>query len=144
MEPENQSQIEPQNPTPPENPAASPAEAALEPEPAKTIPEISPSDTLPVPETPPPPAMPKETRPDLFELRLKANFKRKQKRTQHLAQIEELAAQKGKFTNQAVRDLLHISQSSATNYLRALVTSGQLQKFGRGRASYYQKPNLSS
>ena len=62
---------------------------------------------------------------------------RKQKREENLAQILELAQKKNKIDNLDVRDFLHISQTTATDYLRSLVNSGKLRKEGKAKATKY-------
>lgn len=154
MEQESQNQTGAEN-TPPETPSPSstspaqissdeqkedappPVEATQNPDPKPS----AASDTTLTPAIPPePPAISPQVQNRTFlESRILANLKRSQKKAKHIAQIEEFAAQKGKITNGAVRDLLRISQSSASNYLKELHKTGRLQKFGRGRASYYKK-----
>lgn len=62
---------------------------------------------------------------------------RKQKREENLTQVLELAQKKGKIDNLDVRDFLHISQTTATDYLRTLVISGKLRKEGKAKATVY-------
>ena len=62
---------------------------------------------------------------------------RKQKRDENLNQIMELVQKKGKIDNLDVRDFLHISQTTATDYLRSLVNSGKLKKEGKAKATKY-------
>jgi Mn-dependent DtxR family transcriptional regulator len=54
-----------------------------------------------------------------------------------LQQIMEFAQKKQKIKNEDIRDLLHISQSTATEYLTDLVNSGMLKVEGKGRATTY-------
>jgi hypothetical protein len=62
---------------------------------------------------------------------------RKQKREENLLQVIELVQKKGTVDNLDVRDFLHISQTTATDYLRSLVNSGKLRKEGKARATKY-------
>ncbi len=62
---------------------------------------------------------------------------RKQKREENLAKILELAQKKGTIDNLDVRDFLHISQTTATDYLHTLVNSGKLKKEGKAKATVY-------
>lgn len=62
---------------------------------------------------------------------------RKQKREDNLSKILELAQKKGTIDNLNVRDFLHISQTTATDYLRTLVNSGKLKKDGKAKATIY-------
>ena len=73
----------------------------------------------------------------LVENRLKANLVRSQKKKDHLDKILELAGTKNQITNQDVRDLLHVSQSTATNYLTRLKNQGLLKFNGKGKSDCY-------
>lgn len=69
--------------------------------------------------------------------RQKANEVRTQKKEDHLNKIIEFVRDKKLVTNEDVRDFLHVSQSTATNYLTKMVNRGMLKKEGeRGGAKY--------
>jgi len=69
--------------------------------------------------------------------RQKANEARIKKKTDKLNRILELVGEKKIVTNDEIRDYLHVSQSTATNYLSELVSRGMLRKEGkRGGAKY--------
>ncbi len=62
---------------------------------------------------------------------------RKQKHDANIAEILKLLAKKSKIQNIDVRDYLHVSQSTATDYLHTLVNSGKIKKEGKGKATVY-------
>lgn len=95
-------------------------------EPPKKEPEVPIS-----PQTPQPPLV------DAVSLRQKSILARKQNREENLARIMELAQKKGIINNLDVRDFLHISQTTATEYLHTLVSSGKLKKEGSAKATKY-------
>lgn len=69
--------------------------------------------------------------------RQKANEARIKKKEENLTKIFNLVQSKRVVTNDEVRDLLHVSQSTATNYLTEMVNRGMLKKEGeRGGAKY--------
>ncbi len=71
------------------------------------------------------------------ERRKLANVARTKKKTDNLNKVLEFVRGKKVVTNEDVRDFLHISQSTATNYLTELVNRGMLKKEGdRGGAKY--------
>ena len=103
---------------------------------------IDPIEAPPIaPVTPPviPPTQPTEENQQaaLALRRQHAIEARKQKREENLGQILELAQKKGTVNNLDVRDFLHISQTTATDYLRTLVNSGKLKKAGKAKATMY-------
>lgn len=69
--------------------------------------------------------------------RQKANQARQTKREEHLMKIEKLIKEKKQINNQDVCDLLHVSQSTATNYLTDLVKRGTIKLNGKGKAITY-------
>jgi len=74
---------------------------------------------------------------ELDARRLKANQARLQKKEYNLKKIFDLVQSKRVVSNDEVRDLLHVSQSTATNYLTEMVNRGMLKKEGeRGGAKY--------
>lgn len=75
---------------------------------------------------------------ELDARRLKANKARQAKRQEHLQMIEKLIEEKKAITNQEVRDLTHVSQSTATEYLSMLVKSGTIKMEGKGPATVYK------
>ena len=52
----------------------------------------------------------------------------------HLQQIIAYAQEKKSLTNQDVRDLVHVSQTTATDYLKTLVNKGVLRKDKKAKA----------
>ncbi|MCL4359791.1 M23 family metallopeptidase [Patescibacteria group bacterium] len=68
---------------------------------------------------------------------VKGNDAKKKKREESISKIFSFAQEKKKITNEQVRDLLHISQSTATDYLSALVSRGMLKMEGKGKATVY-------
>jgi murein DD-endopeptidase MepM/ murein hydrolase activator NlpD len=69
--------------------------------------------------------------------RLKANQARQTKREENLMKIEKLIQEKKQINNDDVRELLHVSQSTATDYLQILVDRGTIKPEGRGKATIY-------
>ncbi len=69
--------------------------------------------------------------------RQKANQARQTKREEHLMAIEKLIEEKKQINNQDVCDLLHVSQSTATNYLTDLTKRGTVKITGKGKATTY-------
>jgi len=148
----SQSQSNP-TPTPPQvtHPVQTPAPASsfgdlmeklsdLSEEPAIHIDSIeappvssSPAQPVDVPTTQPP-----DDKQTVLKLgRQRSVDERKQNREENLTKILELAQKKGKIDNLDVRDFLHISQTTATDYLRTLVNSGKLKKEGKAKATTY-------
>jgi len=68
---------------------------------------------------------------------IKGNQAKKAKRDEALQKIFNFAQEKKKITNEQARDLLHISQSTATEYLTDLVSRGMLKVEGKGKATVY-------
>lgn len=60
-----------------------------------------------------------------------------QRITKNLEKIVELAKTKEFITNIDVRELLHVSQSAATNYLSQLVKEGRLKREGKSKYIRY-------
>jgi len=81
-------------------------------------------------ETPKPPQI------NLDELRVKANKERQDRKQEHLAEVEKLAKSK-QINNHDVRELLHVSQSTATNYLEELTKQGKIKKSGKAKSISY-------
>lgn len=74
---------------------------------------------------------------ELDNRRQKANVARAQKKEDNLNKIFNLVRDKRVITNDEVRDFLHVSQSTATNYLTEMANRGMLKKEGnRGGAKY--------
>lgn len=73
----------------------------------------------------------------LDEKRKLANEERKKRKTENLQKIMEFAKVKRTITNDDIRDLLHVSQSTATNYLSELVNQGMLKKQGEREGTKY-------
>lgn len=75
---------------------------------------------------------------DKFKEFLKLGNPARQKNMEkHLQQIIAFAQEKKELTNQDVRDLVHVSQSTATDYLKALVNKGVLRINKRSRKTSY-------
>ncbi len=153
-----QSPISPQSPEPPD---LSP-DLTVEPTPSPVTPQ-SPQSSEPVdepqpsPSTPsssPTPSDPPVTYPTIgqedvqkqvvamFDARLKENSikgnqAKKAKRDEAIQKIFTFAQEKKRITNEQVRDLLHISQSTASDYLSDLVNRGMLKVEGKGKATVY-------
>jgi len=68
---------------------------------------------------------------------MKGNKAKKEKRDEAIQKIYAFAQEKKKITNEQVRDLLHISQSTASDYLSDLVNRGMLKVEGKGKATVY-------
>ena len=68
---------------------------------------------------------------------IKGNQAKNAKRDEALQKIFTFAQEKKKITNEQARDLLHISQSTATEYLTDLVSRGMLKVEGKGKATVY-------
>lgn len=124
--------------TPTEEPKVEPApevpETPQTPEPPKE--ETKQEEKIsssPEPETPKPPETPQV---NLDELRAKANKERQDRKQQHLSEVEKLAKSK-QISNDNVRELLHVSQSTATNYLEELTRQGKLKKSGKAKGTTY-------
>ena len=73
-----------------------------------------------------------------MENKKKADEARTQRRKDNLNKIIELAGKK-EINNQDVRDLLHVSQSTATDYLTELSKSGRLKSEKKARATIYKR-----
>jgi len=74
---------------------------------------------------------------ELEARRQKANQARQTKREEHLMKIEKLIEQKKQINNSDVCDLLHVAQSTATNYLADLVSRGTIKMDGKAKATVY-------
>lgn len=101
------------------------------------------SQTSQIPQTPQPSEeevqkqVDEKLKDELDLRRQKANQARQTKREEHLMQIEKLIEEKKQINNQDVCDLLHVSQSTATNYLVDLVNKGTIKTEGKGKATTY-------
>ncbi len=73
----------------------------------------------------------------LKENSIKGNQAKKAKRDEAIQKIFSFAQEKKRITNEQIRDLLHVSQSTATDYLSDLVNHGMLKTEGKGRATVY-------
>ena len=80
-----------------------------------------------------------EFRRKLEESRIKANEAKKQKKERNLNKIIKLAEEKGEITNRDIRELLHISQSTATNYLKELTNRGALKIHKKAKETTYSR-----
>lgn len=140
-------QITPIPPTPPvTQPEAKPEEVKPpEPEPQQQPPPI-PEPTIdikpisqpisPAPQIPPTDNVPNDS--DKFKEFLKlGNPAKQEKRDEHLKKIIAFAQEKKEITNQDVRDLVHVSQTTATRYLEQLVNQGVLKINKKAKATTY-------
>lgn len=66
-----------------------------------------------------------------------ANKARAKKKTDNLNRVLEFARERKVVTNDDVRNLLHVSQSTATNYLTELVNRGMLKREGKRGSTKY-------
>lgn len=123
-----------------------PAEEKSQPEQTEQPEEIpvTPSET----QTPQPPESPqpqvnieeevkKKLDEKVLELLKRANEVRKQRREDNLNKILDLARKK-EINNQNIRDLLHVSKSTAAQYLSTLVKNSKLKMEKKGRATVYK------
>jgi hypothetical protein len=125
----------------PDQPSPAPAPSAPQtppnPEAVSPLPDLSvPS----VPSNPPTPSSNSPFTPDLSEKRKQAVQARKQKVADRLEKIVSFVRQKGKANNRDIRDLLHVSQSTVSDYCHTLVSSGKLKKEGKAKATRYTLP----
>ena len=117
-------------------------------------PEPQPPQSSVSPQPPQAPQVPQETQPEISDADIqrladekvkkqwqqfqpKGNPAKQAQKEASLQKIFAFAQEKKRITNQQVRDLLHISQSTATNYLSALVNRGMLRVEGKGKATVY-------
>lgn len=107
---------------------------------------IEPEKPIELPETPQTPQVSDEEiqkqvveklKTELDARRLKANQARQTKREENLMKIEKIIEEKKEINNDDVRELLHVSQSTATNYLEDLVKRGTIKLNGKGKATTY-------
>lgn len=68
---------------------------------------------------------------------IKGNQVKKERREQALQKIMQYAQEKKRVTNEQIRDLLRVSQSTASEYLMDLVNRGMLKTEGKGKATVY-------
>ncbi len=73
----------------------------------------------------------------LKENSIKGNEAKRAKRNEAIQKIFSFAQVKKKVTNEQIRDLLRVSQSTATDYLSDLVNRGMLKVEGKGKATVY-------
>lgn len=69
--------------------------------------------------------------------RILANQARVDQKNERLNKIMQFVSQHGPVSNQNIRDLLHVSQSTATEYLKSLVAHGMLKVEGAGNQQKY-------
>lgn len=69
--------------------------------------------------------------------RVLGNQAKTQQHEENIKKIIVYAQEKKQIDNQQVRDLLHVSQSTATNYLTELVNKGVLRIEGEAKATVY-------
>lgn len=73
----------------------------------------------------------------LILLRQQAKQKKAQKKEATIQKIIDLAKTRGKINNQEAQKILHLPQSTMTDYFKELVSRGLLKKEGKGKATYY-------
>ena len=71
------------------------------------------------------------------KFRVLGNQAKTEQHDQNLQKIMSFAQEKKIITNEQVRDFLHVSQSTATNYLTELVSKGLLRTEGKAKATVY-------
>lgn len=133
---------------PPSAPASSIGEEAPAPEPIAEPPPTEPIvpaavQEMAAPPEPPsvpsaPQSLPRAGLPlvdDAARARAYATIVRKREKS--FTRIVELAQKKGKVRNADVAKLLHVSDATASRYVRALISRGQLTAVGKGRARAY-------
>jgi len=77
----------------------------------------------------------KRARELLVKARATLSFRRKNK----IEKVMTLFVKKSKIVNQDVRDLLHTTEHTATDYLNVLVKEGKIKKEGENNKAYYTK-----
>lgn len=70
-------------------------------------------------------------------LQQKGNQKKREKKQAMLQRIVEIARTKGKINNQEAQKILHLPQSTLTDYFKELVSQGTFKREGKGKATYY-------
>lgn len=70
-------------------------------------------------------------------LQQKGNQKKKDKKQAILQRIVDIARTRGRINNQEAQKILHLPQSTLTDYFQELVSQGSLKKEGKGKATYY-------
>ncbi|MDO8657278.1 MAG: hypothetical protein Q7K55_00955, partial [Candidatus Levybacteria bacterium] len=154
-QPEPPTETQPSTPQEPE-PVEQPKPEEPKPEEVKQteeqkIEEIKPPEEKPIEEPPQPPETPEpeiklvdveekiqeRLKTEQDERRKLANEARAKKKENNLNKISEFSKDKKTFSNDEIRDLLHVSQSTATNYLSELTRRGSIKRKGkRGGAKY--------
>ena len=128
-------------------PIQPPPEVSKPPEPVAPQPEVRPEQTKPEKPVEQPQIVIDQTeiqkqvdeklKAELDTRRIKANQERQTRREENLMKIEKLIVEKKQINNDDVRELLHVSQSTATNYLQVLVNRGTIKKSGKGKVTTY-------
>ncbi len=144
----------PQSPLSPQSPEPPDLSPDLSVEPPSSPQQLAPPQPPTAPSAPPNSSYPPVTSPSvdqeeiekqavaMFDARLKENSMKgnqakKAKRDEAIQKIFTFAQEKKRITNEQVRDLLHISQSTASDYLSDLVNRGMLKTEGKGKATVY-------
>jgi len=141
--PEQQPDQEQSKPEEVQQPSVDEIPPPIQYEPEKPDEQSQPPKITQSPQTPQPPdeeiqkQVDEKLKTELDLRRQKANQARQTKREEHLMQIEKLIEEKKQINNQDVCDLLHVSQSTATNYLTDLVKRGTIKPNGKGKATTY-------
>jgi murein DD-endopeptidase MepM/ murein hydrolase activator NlpD len=128
-------------------PIQPPPEVSKPPEPVAPQPEVRPEQTKPEKSVEQPQIVIDQTeiqkrvdeklKAELDTRRIKANQERQTRREENLMKIEKLIEEKKQINNDDVRELLHVSQSTATNYLQTLENRGTIKSEGKGKATVY-------
>lgn len=92
------------------------------------------------------PALGEQQAGAMFDARLKEHWKqyqprgnqvKQETRQKHLDKIMAFAQEKRSVSNQDIRDLLHVSQTTATRYLAQLASSAMLKMEKKGNRTFY-------
>ncbi|OGG21621.1 hypothetical protein A3D03_04440 [Candidatus Gottesmanbacteria bacterium RIFCSPHIGHO2_02_FULL_40_13] len=108
-------------------------------------PVSSPSTPQPITQNPQPfsqsplssPSPISDIKDKLVLLREQAKQKKAQKKQANLQKIIDLTKTSGKINNQDAQKILHLPQSTLSDYFKELVSSGIFKKEGKGKATYY-------
>ncbi|MBI5358363.1 peptidoglycan DD-metalloendopeptidase family protein, partial [Candidatus Amesbacteria bacterium] len=133
----------PQSPISPESPPSPPSPLPPEPQIIEKIVEV---EKEVIREVPVEKEVIKEVIKDISEEKFRAkivenqnlgNLAKKAKHDGNLNRIMQTAQEKKTISNSEVRELLHVSQSTATNYLNTLVDRGMLKADKKAKATVY-------
>lgn len=105
--------------------------------PAQPTPSVAPPPISNVPGS----ATPKKIKNSVGEIIRKIRDKVFQRRRRRLDKIVAACRVSGRITNNEVERLLHVSDSTATRYLKGLVKEGKLKCVGVRAGAYYEPIN---